>query len=173
MDELISRQDAIDAMNEVYCHIEKIKKRPVNKTEQAMYLDMIGAVKSVPSAQRDTDEWCTDCKEYDHKRHCCPRWNRVILETLKDAQPDIAEDGTLTVTVRQGAEVGRVLVQEAGTTNGALFYRDAQPEIIRCKDCKNSEHWYRDRRRCFLWSEDGVSVFDDGFCNYAERRTDE
>ena len=51
MDELISRQDAIDAMNEVYCHIEMIKKRPVNKTEQAMYLDMIGAVKSVPSAQ--------------------------------------------------------------------------------------------------------------------------
>ena len=40
------------------------------------------------------------------------------------------------------------------------------------KDCKNSEHWYRDRRRCFLWSEDGVSVFDDGFCSYAERRTD-
>lgn len=49
---------------------------------------------------------------------------------------------------------------------------DAQPEIIHCKDCKNSEHWYKDRRRCFLWSEDGVSVFDDGFCNYAERRTD-
>lgn len=48
----------------------------------------------------------------------------------------------------------------------------AEPEIVRCKDCNNSEHWYRDRRRCFLWSEDGVSVFDDGFCNYAERRTD-
>lgn len=49
----------------------------------------------------------------------------------------------------------------------------AQPEIVRCRDCKNSEHWYRDRRRCFLWSESGVSVFDDGFCNYAERRQDE
>lgn len=47
----------------------------------------------------------------------------------------------------------------------------AQPEIIMCKDCKNSEHWYGDKRRCFLWSEDGVSVFNDGFCNYAERRT--
>jgi hypothetical protein len=46
----------------------------------------------------------------------------------------------------------------------------AESEITRCKDCKNSEHWYRDRRRCFLWSEDGVTVFDDGFCNYAERR---
>lgn len=49
----------------------------------------------------------------------------------------------------------------------------AQSEIIRCKDCKNSEHWYRDRRRCFLWSEEGISVFNDGFCNYAERRQDE
>ena len=51
MSDLIDRQPAIDAMNEVYCHVEMIKKRPVNKTEQAMYLDMIGALKSVPSAQ--------------------------------------------------------------------------------------------------------------------------
>lgn len=45
-----------------------------------------------------------------------------------------------------------------------------QPEIIRCKDCKKSTHWYRDRRRCFLWHEEGIDVFKDGFCNYAERR---
>ena len=43
-------------------------------------------------------------------------------------------------------------------------------EVVRCKDCKHSEHWYRDRRRCFLWTENGVSVFDDGFCNYGERK---
>lgn len=49
----------------------------------------------------------------------------------------------------------------------------AEPETIHCKDCKHSEHWYSDRRRCFLWSEDGISVFNDGFCNYAERREDE
>ena len=48
----------------------------------------------------------------------------------------------------------------------------AQTEIIRCKDCKHSEHWYRDKRRCFLWFEDGIDVFDDGFCNYAERGQD-
>lgn len=30
------------------------------------------------------DEWCTDCKEYDKERHSCPRWNRVIRETLND-----------------------------------------------------------------------------------------
>ena len=50
---------------------------------------------------------------------------------------------------------------------------DAQSEIIRCKDCKHSEHWYGDKNRCFLWSEIGIGVFKDGFCSYAERRPDE
>ena len=48
----------------------------------------------------------------------------------------------------------------------------AQPEIIRCKDCKHSEHWYRDKSRCFLWHEEGIDIFEDGFCNYAERESD-
>lgn len=30
------------------------------------------------------DEWCTDCKEYNQKRHCCPRWNKVIKQTVED-----------------------------------------------------------------------------------------
>ena len=46
---------------------------------------------------------------------------------------------------------------------------DAVP-VVRCKDCKHSEHWYRDKRRCFLWHETGIGVFEDGYCNYAERR---
>lgn len=49
---------------------------------------------------------------------------------------------------------------------------DAVP-VVRCRDCKNSEHWYADRRRCFLWHENGVSVFDGGFCNYGERKDGE
>lgn len=39
-------------------------------------------------ANRIIDEWCTDCKEYDTDRHCCPRWNKVIRQTLADAQPE-------------------------------------------------------------------------------------
>ena len=46
---------------------------------------------------------------------------------------------------------------------------DAVP-VIRCKDCKHSEPWYRDKRRCFLWAETGIDVWDDGYCNYAERK---
>ena len=49
----------------------------------------------------------------------------------------------------------------------------AEPEIVRCRECKYCEHWYADRGRCFLWHEDGISVFEDGFCNYAERKTDD
>lgn len=48
---------------------------------------------------------------------------------------------------------------------------DAVP-VVRCKDCKYSEHWYKDKRRCFFWvvNEVGIGVFEDGFCNYAERK---
>ena len=30
-----------------------------------------------------TDEWCTDCKEYDTEKKCCPRFNRVIRGAMK------------------------------------------------------------------------------------------
>lgn len=46
-------------------------------------------------------------------------------------------------------------------------------EVVRCKDCKHSEHWYRDKRRCFLWNEEGIDVFEDGYCSYGKRREDE
>lgn len=49
---------------------------------------------------------------------------------------------------------------------------DAVP-VVRCKDCKYSEHWYKDKRRCFLWVKDGIDVFNDGFCNYGERKDGE
>ena len=48
----------------------------------------ISDLSTMPSAQPGIDEWCTDCKEYDTERHCCPRWSRVIRETLKDAQQE-------------------------------------------------------------------------------------
>lgn len=53
------------------------------------YLDQIvDIIKALPSAQPKPDKWCTDCKEYDPEKHCCPRFNRVIRNALKDAQPE-------------------------------------------------------------------------------------
>lgn len=37
-------------------------------------------------------EWCTDCKEYDHEKHCCPRWNKVIRTTLNDNINAVLDD---------------------------------------------------------------------------------
>ena len=39
-------------------------------------------------ADRGLNEWCHDCKEYDQEKHCCPRFNRVIRETLAEVQAD-------------------------------------------------------------------------------------
>ena len=40
----------------------------------------VDCLDALPSAQPDykLDEWCIDCKEYDHEEHCCPRFNRVM-----------------------------------------------------------------------------------------------
>jgi hypothetical protein len=53
---------------------------------------------------------------------------------------------------------------------GGIVYWCPIADLIRCKDCKYSEHWYGDKRRCFLWHETGIDVFEDGYCNYAERK---
>ena len=68
MDDLISKKAAIYVMNEVYRHIKMIKKRPVKKTEQAMYLDMIGAVKSVPSTQTELIEKAAYIRGFEQGR---------------------------------------------------------------------------------------------------------
>lgn len=49
MSDLISRKAAIEAMEQRYCDIERVKKRPVTKGEQAIFLDMRGVIRSLPS----------------------------------------------------------------------------------------------------------------------------
>lgn len=50
---------------------------------------------------------------------------------------------------------------------------EGMPEaVVRCKDCKHSQAWYRDKLRCFMWSETGIDVFEDGYCSYGERKED-
>ena len=84
MDDLISRQAALE------------KVRTMQTYKLFMGDDMILIDKAdvqtelmmLPSVQPEykLDEWCTDCKEYDHDKHCCPRFNRVIAEAIKEAK---------------------------------------------------------------------------------------
>ena len=83
MNDLIDRQAAIKGkMNLlVRCDDDKLRFKDVVPVE---YLQ------NMPSAEPDLDEWCTDCSEYDHEKHCCPRFNRVIKSALNDAEPKMS-----------------------------------------------------------------------------------
>lgn len=80
MNDLISRQAAIDFIDAGHLCNPNEPRWSDN--------EVVNFLKSRPSAQPKPDEWCTDCKEYDTEKHCCPRFNRVIRNALKDAQPE-------------------------------------------------------------------------------------
>ena len=82
----INRQQAIDAVTDELNMIDHVPQWVFDRLEKRL--------KQLPPAQTEQhhDEWCTDCKEYDTDRHCCPRWNRVIRQTLTIAQPEPCED---------------------------------------------------------------------------------
>ena len=65
MDDLISRQAAIDAMNTRLEDIKLTWRGKVKKGEIAMYLDMRGVIETLPSAQPEIIR-CKECK-YQNK----------------------------------------------------------------------------------------------------------
>ena len=75
----------------------------------------------------------------------------------------------ITVTYNEMGIIIDTKAEEVAQPNLQPTCNQLATEIVMCKDCRYSEHWYGNRRRCFLWNEDGVSVFDDGFCNYGEK----
>ena len=94
-------------------------------------------VKALPPALPDLDEWCTDCKEYDKERNSCPRWNRVIKETLNDLQEErkmqLSEESTIFDCIsRQAAikalhdEIVRRRIDEDTNDDGTLDEFDTE-----------------------------------------------
>ena len=81
MTDLIDRQAAIDA------HYEYCNKHP----DASFPVWSLKILEDLPSAQPEQtnswyiNSWCIDCKEYDKEKHYCPRFNRVIKQTLDDA----------------------------------------------------------------------------------------
>lgn len=75
--DLISRQNAIkDAESWV----------AVDDYEKHLQKNVVEWLKELPSAESESFEWCTDCKEYDQEKHCCPRCNKVIKNTLVEVE---------------------------------------------------------------------------------------
>lgn len=123
------------------------------------------------------------------------------LDDFPSVQPEITPDGTLNISINADvASVGRILLSQAGTQRGGLYYKDEQPdmssysdklwrsayergkaeaqaEIVRCKDCKHfiKDHgWNRiEYTVCSISPIHKVIRQPDDFCSRSERRTDD
>lgn len=93
MNDLISRQAAIDELD-FYAellrrlldgtHIVGVERE---KYEWGLELieSCISDMEELSSAQ---PEDCTDCREYDHERHNCPKWCKVIRNTVEELKAE-------------------------------------------------------------------------------------
>ena len=85
----ISRQSAVDALNEYFARIGKLKRRGLTKGEKAIRLDTVGTIKTLPSAEPKRGRWisadaifggvpfyCSECGENTRDTVMGkPRWN--------------------------------------------------------------------------------------------------
>lgn len=49
-----------------------------------VYPKMWDEINALPSAEEESFEWCTDCKEYDQEKHCCHRFTKVIRQAFEE-----------------------------------------------------------------------------------------
>lgn len=88
MGDLIERQAAIelaDTLKDDVTDDERIADAVIAHNEGI--LEYQTALSLLPSAQQN----CTDCPEYDHETHSCPKYCNVIQKTLEESQPEIDE----------------------------------------------------------------------------------
>lgn len=69
--------------------IDTIMSQPPEPHYPSWYAELI---RNLSPVEPNLDEWCTGCKEYDSEHHSCPRFNRVIRETLKDMKNRTIEE---------------------------------------------------------------------------------
>ena len=55
-------------------------------TSSKQFEAMTMAIAALEQQEKAFDEWCTDCKEYDKDRHCCPRFSKVIRGALDEVK---------------------------------------------------------------------------------------
>lgn len=84
----ISRQAAIDALLNLHGMVATDWHRDKDYFDAVS--DAIAMLRNLPSVQPDDaalHESCTDCPLYDHDRHSCPRFNKVIPRTIEEVKP--------------------------------------------------------------------------------------
>lgn len=107
--ELISKKAAIDALWKALYEYEDKTEKQFQESEDLDVADWIlhrifvqnmndidrQTILALPSAEPDErmlHESCTDCPLYDKDRHSCPRFNKVIPETLREVMAERRQD---------------------------------------------------------------------------------
>ena len=93
MEDSIWRQDAIDALNEYFARIGKLKKRGLTKGEKAISLDTVGVIKTLSFAEpkRNTGEWSFNNKCGTFKVWTCSECG-LNMETMWPFCPNCGAD---------------------------------------------------------------------------------
>ena len=136
--DLISRRDAIDAVGSML-------RRKFGIGGDLAEITLAG----LPSAQPETDGFCTDCKEYDQERHFCPRFDRVIKTTIDEMK---AEQRWIPCSERL-PEDGVYLIYAPNYKGGSSSAKEWHHGIMfsKFKNGKWSiEHGYYERPNCVL-----------------------
>lgn len=147
MTDLISRQATIDyLMTNMNWHDEDGYAVEDADEKRAIITDLINGVTSAQPYLKNCEERYDDLCDYFNNN---PETIKAILWNRKE--------------FKAWLERAKWHVLECDKLAREL------EKIIHCKDCKYCEHWC-DKGRCFLWVKDGIDVFEDGFCNYGERK---
>lgn len=119
MSDLIDRQAALNAFG----LSEKTRKYGGDHSgynTMALY-EIQDVLEGLPSAvpEYKMDEWCTDCQEYDQGKHCCPRFNRVIRETLREVQSSdlIRRQDAIDAVCMGGCGLCKEAIEQIGGKN--------------------------------------------------------
>ena len=80
----IKREDAIKAWKEDFKSF--VSELLMPRDDYKGIMEYIDECPATDVAERELDEWCYDCKEYDSNKHNCPRFRRVIRDTVDECK---------------------------------------------------------------------------------------
>jgi DNA-directed RNA polymerase subunit RPC12/RpoP len=63
--------------------IMKLQTYKMHEGEDTVYVERDDVLKALEQ-EPQIFEWCHDCREYDQEKHCCPRYNNVIRNTVEE-----------------------------------------------------------------------------------------
>ena len=112
--------------------------------ETDICVSLLTEIEEAPTIEPEysMDEWCTDCTEYDQERHCCPRFNRVIRETVDE----VKANQWISCNERL-PEIGKkVLLSEHNTMFIAEYHGSGDPEGLWLVE--GYHHYLADVNRC-------------------------